>query len=125
MNELDKLLEERKMLDRKIRLLKKVGSDAGQFETIRYSHKSDEEDGREWQAYICVTRTYKKYESSQVALKNGRNYSERKLVANPERAVWQSFIREKTREEAAKKIRLIIKDLNALLNVWDTEEVSK
>ena len=98
MTELEKLIEQRKKLDKRIRELK---NSATEFGMVRIIH-SDNRGG-----YYNV--------QSKV---NALNAESPKRMQN----TWLSAIRERTKEEVMHKIRVLISDLSDLLKHMEEEK---
>ena len=118
MSELEKLLNEKRMLEDKIRMLKEGVTEYGQLDSIRFAKKTEADDDRVWQICSAMAQVHREYESREEAKKNGREY-DRQVKVEYETNRWQVFIREKTRSAAVAKIKQIISDLNLVLSEWD------
>ena len=121
MSELEKLLNEKRLLEDKIRMLKEGVTEYGQLESIRFAKKAEADDDRVWQICSAMAQVHREYESREEAKKNGREY-DRQVKVEYETNRWQVFIREKTRSAAVVKIKQIISDLNLVLSEWDGKE---
>jgi hypothetical protein len=121
MSELEKLLNEKRLLEDKIRMLKDGVTEYGQLESIRFAKKAEADDDRVWQICSAMAQVHREYESREEAKKNGREY-DRQVKVEYETNRWQVFIREKTRSAAVAKIKQIISDLNLVLSEWDGKE---
>ena len=122
MSELEKLLNEKRLLEDKIRMLKEGVTEYGQLESIRFAKKAEADDDRVWQICSGMAQVHREYESIEEAEKNGRGYHGRQVKVEYETNRWQVFIREKTRAAAVAKIKQIISDLNLVLSEWDGKE---
>ena len=120
MDELEKLIEEQRRLNDRIRLLKHGCVNFGELDNIRYCHKPETEDGRGWQLCARMVQTHREHETWEEAEKNGHEF--RALKVEYETNRWQIFIREKTKEEALAKIRQIIGDLSEVIDAWTKKD---
>lgn len=117
MSELEKLVEERRRLNDRIRLLSEGSKNFGQFDNVRFAQKTNTDDGREWQIFSRMKQIHREYETSEESRRNGHEFREPKVEYETNR--WQIFIREKTKKEALAKIREIIGDLSRVIDEWE------
>ena len=106
MSELKRLINDKRRLDDKIRLLKQGAENFGHLDSVRYAYKPETDDNRGWQVCAQMTQIHREHKT-KVEYETNR---------------WQTFIREKTKEEALAKIRQIIGDLSEVIDAWSKEE---
>ena len=123
MNELEKLLLEKKALETKIRALKSP-------EYIRCGSvkiEKKDQDSDIWRVYAMTEYTQTEYESREsFKERTGKSdfyyYIERKAVAKIRTSRWWPFIKEETKEQTIKTIKQVSKDLNELIRKLEEEQ---
>ena len=110
MNELERLLFEKREIEKKINELK--SGNYTHVGCVRLEKK--DKDDHAWQIAFLTLQTHTGYETRAEAAKHGRTYKEREKVVSIEVDRWQNVYRENTKEDAIKRIELMINDMQEL-----------